>query len=187
MKASFLTGPMQSQVREIPIPEIGDEDILLRVAYVGICASELHPWRTGVGGQNGLMGHEPMGYVAQVGRKVTDFKEGDRVTALGHACFAEYARVPARCVVHVPDGVSDKAALGEPLSCLISAAERTPICYGDTCAIIGLGYMGLVMMSLIALKGPRQVVAIDARPSCEAMAFRHGADVFYTPDQVPEA
>ena len=67
MKASFLTGPMRSQVREIPIPEIGDEDILLRVAYVGICASELHPWRTGVGGQNGLMGHEPMGYVAQSG------------------------------------------------------------------------------------------------------------------------
>jgi threonine dehydrogenase-like Zn-dependent dehydrogenase len=120
-----------------------------------------------------------------VGKNVSRFKEGDRVTALGTGCFAEYCRIPARCAVAVPDGVRDREALGEPLACLVSAAERTPVSLGDTCAIIGLGYMGIVLMDLIALKGAGKIVAIDARRECEALALRHGADAFFLPDEVP--
>jgi threonine dehydrogenase-like Zn-dependent dehydrogenase len=187
MKASFLVGPMKSEVRDVPIPEIGDDDILMRLEYVGVCASELHPWKRGVGGVNGIMGHEPVGYAAKIGKNVAHIREGERVTALGQSCFAEYARIPACRAVPVPDAVPSKEALGEPLSCLVSAAERTPVCLGDSCAVVGLGYMGLVMTDLIALKGAGRIFGIDVRPECEGMALRHGIDVFLTPDRVPES
>ena len=186
MKACFLTGPRKTVVRDVAIPEIKDDEILMRVTMVGMCASELHPWMEGSRLDDPVMGHEPVGYVEKVGDRVQHLKVGDRVTAIGARCFAEYAALPAQKVIRVPDSIPDDQALGEPLSCLISAAENTPVHLGDTCAVVGLGYMGTIMTNLIALKGAGRLVAIDGRVECRASALKHGATEFMTPDQVPE-
>src|SRR5215472_14878380 len=74
--------PGSVELREIPVPQIGEEDVLLRVDAVGICGSDLHQYH----GKNGwpvnypvVLGHEFAGVVAERGNRVYGFREGDRV------------------------------------------------------------------------------------------------------------
>jgi threonine dehydrogenase-like Zn-dependent dehydrogenase len=78
------------QVKEIPDPEIGPEDVLIRVRSCGVCGSDLHLYETDNEGYliypswtklPVVIGHEFAGNVAAVGEKVTDFKVGDVVSA----------------------------------------------------------------------------------------------------------
>jgi L-iditol 2-dehydrogenase len=82
MKALVLTKYNHLEIQEWPKPEIGPDEVLLRVAACGICGSDIH----GMDGSTGrrqppiVMGHEASGTVAQVGGNVTTWKSGDRVT-----------------------------------------------------------------------------------------------------------
>ena len=82
MKALLLTEYKHLEVTDMLVPEIGPEDILVRVRACGICGSDVH----GYDGSSGrrvpplVMGHEASGLVAAVGKGVTRFREGDRVT-----------------------------------------------------------------------------------------------------------
>jgi len=71
--------PLEHQ--DIPIPEIGVSDVLIRVAAAGICHSDAH-YRAGISKIDNLpltLGHEIAGYVEQVGGDVTRLSAGDRV------------------------------------------------------------------------------------------------------------
>src|SRR5881227_4028544 len=66
---------------DIPIPQIGPSDVLIRVAAAGICHSDVH-YRGGISKIDHLpltLGHEVAGYVEQVGRDVTNVLPRDRV------------------------------------------------------------------------------------------------------------
>ncbi len=82
MKALVLTACNQFSVEEVPIPEYGSDDILVRVKACAICGSDVH----GMDGSTGrrippiIMGHEASGTIEKVGGSVEDFKAGDRVT-----------------------------------------------------------------------------------------------------------
>jgi L-iditol 2-dehydrogenase len=82
MKALLLKEYKQLEVTEMPTPEIGDDDVLVRVRACGICGSDVH----GFDGSSGrrvpplVMGHEASGVVAKLGRNVRHLREGDRVT-----------------------------------------------------------------------------------------------------------
>lgn len=80
----------QFQLEDVPVPQIGHNpfsphDVLIEVAYCGICGSDIHKWkdkdRRGVKGPSKpvVSGHEMSGTVIEVGSGVTDFKPGDRV------------------------------------------------------------------------------------------------------------
>ena len=66
------------------MPEIGDEDVLLEVAAVGVCGSDLHMW-TGDHSWNVnypcVLGHEFAGHVRKTGVRVANFKTGERVVS----------------------------------------------------------------------------------------------------------
>ena len=85
MKAAFLTGLRQVEVRDVPEPKIErDDDVLLRVEVVGVCGSDMHYYRTGrIGTQvveyPWIVGHECSGEVVAVGEAVTNVRVGDRV------------------------------------------------------------------------------------------------------------
>jgi alcohol dehydrogenase/L-iditol 2-dehydrogenase len=72
------------ELREMPLPGVGDEDVLLRVRGVGVCGSDVHQYH---GTQSWsvrppvILGHEFCGEVAAVGRAVKGWKEGDRVVS----------------------------------------------------------------------------------------------------------
>ncbi len=186
MKAAVLAGPQKMNVREVPVPALGEYDVLVKVSVCGLCISEVHKWLEGTGGIDGVLGHEPVGIIEAMGRSVTGFRQGDRVTGLMFGGFAQYLRADSRLIVNVPEGVEDMEALGEPLSCLVTAVDKTPIKLGDPVALVGLGFMGLGAMQLARLKGASEIIAIDVREDALETAKRFGADRTYRPDQVPE-
>jgi L-iditol 2-dehydrogenase len=85
VKAAFLTGIREIEIRDIPEPDgPGAADVLLKVDTVGVCGSDMHYYRTGrIGDQvvefPWLIGHECAASVVEVGSDVEDLKAGDRV------------------------------------------------------------------------------------------------------------
>src|SRR5881628_1723987 len=76
--------PYSVQLREVAVPEIGDDDVLLEVAAVGVCGSDLHMW-TGDHSWNVaypcILGHEFAGRISKVGSRVKNFEVGQRVVS----------------------------------------------------------------------------------------------------------
>lgn len=124
------------ELQQIPTPEVGDYDVLVRVAAAGICHSDVH-YRAGISSTRRppvTLGHEVAGTVADVGPRVTGIQRGDRVCLhylvtggkcqyckAGHEQFcvsgqmlgkhrdggyAEYICVPADCVLPLPENIS---------------------------------------------------------------------------------
>ncbi|EPE27859.1 GroES-like protein [Glarea lozoyensis ATCC 20868] len=84
--AVYLSGPGQASIKESPLPNITDShSVILKIAYVGVCGSDVHFWKHGgiinkVSEANPLiMGHEASGVVHSIGSAVTTLKVGDRV------------------------------------------------------------------------------------------------------------
>jgi alcohol dehydrogenase/L-iditol 2-dehydrogenase len=135
------------ELREIDKPTIGDDDVLLHVAAVGVCGSDLHQWTAEHGWPVNypvVLGHEFAGVVAEVGKNVKNWREGDRgvsetaavidldspLTKQGlynldptrkgfgygvNGAMTRFVRVPARCLHRVPDNLPfEKAGLTEP-------------------------------------------------------------------------
>lgn len=81
MKTLFQTGIRQFEIRELPIPEIAEDEALLRVKAVGICGSDIHYWNEGrIGDQvvryPFILGHECAGIVEAVGGNVKGLRPG---------------------------------------------------------------------------------------------------------------
>ena len=81
---NYAKDPGSVELRELPIPEIGEDDVLLKVHAVGICGSDLHQYS---GKQSWhvnypvVLGHEFAGFIAKLGRRVVGFREGDQVVS----------------------------------------------------------------------------------------------------------
>src|SRR5215218_9188976 len=72
------------EMREIPRPEIGEDDVLLKVGAVGVCGSDLHQWTADHGWPVNYpvtLGHEFAGTIAEVGGRVKSWKAGDRAVS----------------------------------------------------------------------------------------------------------
>ena len=72
------------EIREIAVPIIGDDDVLLEVVNVGVCGSDLHQWTADHSWPVNypvVLGHEFGGLIAALGKNVSVWKEGDRVVS----------------------------------------------------------------------------------------------------------
>lgn len=72
------------ELREVDMPVIGDEDVLLEVANVGVCGSDLHQWTADHSWPVNypvVLGHEFGGHITETGKRVTGWKAGDRVVS----------------------------------------------------------------------------------------------------------
>jgi L-iditol 2-dehydrogenase len=80
----YALEPLAVELREVPVPDIGEDDVLLAVGAVSVCGSDVHQahnthsWRVNV---PVVLGHEFGGTVAAAGRGVRAFREGDRVVS----------------------------------------------------------------------------------------------------------
>jgi len=185
MRQMVMEGPGKSKIIEVPIPEINDDEILVKLTLSGICHSEYYPWLTAKEGD--LLGHESIGIVADFGKNVKGFKIGDRVSGLGGGAFKDYIVMePSKCF-HVPDSLKDEDAITEPLACQLSAAMKLPIkTLGDSIAVVGCGYMGLGVISLFKAMGYGRIVGVDKRKIALENALKFGATEVYTPEELPE-
>jgi len=82
MKALVLEDYHRLEYKDVPEPQVGAEDVLIQIEACGICGSDVH----GLDGSTGrrippvIMGHEASGIIAEVGKDVTGWQRGDRVT-----------------------------------------------------------------------------------------------------------
>ncbi|MDR1376763.1 MAG: NAD(P)-dependent alcohol dehydrogenase [Synergistaceae bacterium] len=83
-KAAFMTGIGQMEIREVPMPVAKENEVVVKLEYVGICGSDVHYFEYGRIGDfvvkgDFILGHECAGTVTEVGKNVTHLKAGDRV------------------------------------------------------------------------------------------------------------
>jgi NADPH:quinone reductase len=178
MRAAVLAGPRRIELEDVPRPAPGPGEVLVRLEGSGVCGSNLVPWQ----GREwfrypfapGAPGHEGWGRIAALGAGVNGgLSEGDRVALLSGAAFAEYDVAPQDRVVRVPDAIAGPFP-GEALGCGANVFRRSAIRPGDTVAVVGAGFIGLVALRLASLAGAR-VIALSRRETALRLARDYGA------------
>ena len=85
MRGTYILGDRQVEVRSVPDPTPGPDEVLVRMRAAAVCGSDLHRYRqpTAVarppGAAEWIAGHEPCGEVIEIGERVTTVRPGDRV------------------------------------------------------------------------------------------------------------
>ncbi|MEM8735977.1 MAG: galactitol-1-phosphate 5-dehydrogenase [Planctomycetota bacterium] len=99
-----------------------------------------------------------------------------------HGAFAEYVVVPEHIAFRFPEHLKfEHAAMVEPVSIAIHAANITPIKLGDTALVVGSGMIGLLVVQAARLAGCSQVIAVDLDDDKLETAKSLGADVVCNP------
>jgi 2-desacetyl-2-hydroxyethyl bacteriochlorophyllide A dehydrogenase len=177
VKIAVLCAPHRFDVLDAPMPPIEDDEVLVRVAYCGVCTSELDMWEGKAGSSifPRFPGHEVSGIVEQVGAKVRSLQPGDPVAVwVTERGFADYVAVKAEYCL--PAGnVPLELALAEPLACAVNTVELANLSLGDDVVMIGAGFMGHLVQRLVAMQGPRHLIVADTRADALARARQLGA------------
>ena len=101
MKAAVYRGLNDVRLEEVPVPEIGRGEILVRVHTCGICGTDLKKIASGSHSAPRIFGHETSGVVARIGQDVRKFKAGDRVVVFHHIpcrqCYYCRSKTFAQC------------------------------------------------------------------------------------------
>ncbi len=110
MLAAVYRGINDVRVENIPVPEIGPGELLVRIQTCGICGTDLKKIATGSHSAPRIFGHEMSGRVAKVGSGVKSFKAGDRVMVFHHIpcgeCYYCRFKVYAQCPVYKKVGAT---------------------------------------------------------------------------------
>ncbi|MCD6481605.1 MAG: zinc-dependent dehydrogenase [Thermoplasmata archaeon] len=88
MKVAMYYNNSDVRVEEMPVPEIGDDELLVKVMACGICGSDVMEWYR-IKKAPRVLGHEMVGEIVKVGEKVKNFSEGDRVFVSHHVPCGE--------------------------------------------------------------------------------------------------
>jgi L-iditol 2-dehydrogenase len=110
MRAGVYRGTGRVVVESVPIPEIGEGEVLFRVAACGICGTDIKKIKQGFVDPPRILGHELAGTVVKVGLGVTKFEPGDRVVAFHHmpcgACFYCEKKLFSQCAGYKKTGLT---------------------------------------------------------------------------------
>jgi len=178
MRAAVVTAPGQVEIREVPKPEPGPGQVRIRLEGSGVCASNLTPWAgpewMRFPTEPGDLGHEGWGTIDAVAEEVGDLRPGDRVATLGTRAYAEYDVADASAVAKLPDELAGRSFPGEPFGCAMNIFRRSDIHGGQTVAVIGIGFLGAILVRLASNAGAR-VIAISRRRSSLDLARKMGA------------
>lgn len=194
MKSLIYKGPKTLEYGEVPKPEIGKDEVLLKIKNIGICGTDLHIYNGGMNTPIPLvMGHEFSGIIEAVGENVSDLKIGNRVVGehvvtckkckyclegkpnlclnakvIGldlPGALAEYLAIPKDLVYKIPDNIPfDEAALLEPLTIALYAVRETGNLLDKNVAIIGQGPIGLLLDQVVKNAGGN-VIGIETQES----------------------
>lgn len=179
MMAAVLAGPGEIRLQEFDIPEPGPQQVRVKVEGCGLCASNLPAWQGRPWFEyplpKGSPGHEGWGVIETLGKEVRGLKEGQRVAFFSNSAFAEYDLASTDAIVPLPPSLDDQPFPGEPFGCAFNVFERSRIRAGDTVAVVGVGFIGAVVIAL-AKAAQARVLAIGRRPCSLDLARELGAD-----------
>jgi len=203
MKQIMLHGPDDWRLDDIPDPQPGPRDALIRIAACGICGTDVSYVHMGLTPGHPIpLGHEMAGVVDWVGDEVGGVEVGDRVvvcpsdggagpmgTGGGQGGLTPVLHVPdaadGRRLFPVPDGMPlTTAALAEPLAVGMQSVNQSEAKPGDRVAVFGCGPIGLMALATLADRGVDDVVAIDLSPARLDLAKEMGAAHVLDPTEV---
>jgi len=204
MKVAYWYNNKDIRIEEVPTPNPGPKEMLVKVISCGICGSDIVEWyrlpRAPL-----VQGHEIGVEVVALGDSVNKYKLGDRVfiapkvpclkcfyCKTGHypQCaevkerlpggFAEYILVPEILVERgtylLPENITyDQSTFIEPLACVVRAQRQARLKKGQSVLVIGCGMSGLLHIKLAKAKGCK-VIAADISKMKLEKALRIGAD-----------
>jgi len=185
MFAGQITGARRLEMIEIPIPEISNDEILVRLQVGSICGSDLpyflfdksHPALTGASAPlpPTLSLHELVGVVTQ--SRSEQFKEGDRVLGLPtipHRGLAEYFVSSSDRAVLLPNGDANHLVVSQPLGTVVHAWRKLPRGL-ETAVVLGQGPIGQLFTALLHQKGVGRLIAVDLLPERLELSTKMGA------------
>ncbi len=178
MRAAVLTRPETIEIQEIPRPVPRDGEVQIRVESCGVCASNVapfegRPWFS-YPFEPGAPGHEACGRIEMLGRSVSGWQAGDRVAFLSNHGFAEYDVAKVEAIAALPPQFDEKQMPAEPIGCVMNIFRRSEIKPGMTVAVVGIGFLGTLLIQLAASRGAR-VLAFGRRPFALELAKKAGA------------
>ncbi|PLR79790.1 L-threonine 3-dehydrogenase [Bacillus canaveralius] len=174
------TRKFETMSREL---RIEDDEILVKTTQASICDADLRAW-LGMHMPNDLpsfsfIGHEGGGEVVAIGKKVREFKVGDKVMAFGPLnTFSNYFKGTVDQCFKVPDGLDvEVACLGEPTCVGIYGVFHSGVQLGDVVLVAGLNFQGLIAVQGLKKRGANKVIAVDYSDAHLELAKKCGADV----------
>jgi len=199
MKSLWGKAPFRFQLRELPTPEPGPGEVVVKVAACGICGTDVHFLRHNEDWTP--LGHEVVGTIVAVGPHVACWQGGETVIAENHtgcgvceqckngralycqnlatymndrAGFADYLRVRADMVQgYDAEALAPfQAALAEPLTVALDLLQRADPDLNDEVAVFGPGPIGLMLTRLAKLRGARRVFLTGSNRSTPRGRYR---------------
>lgn len=215
MKISMWRNNSDIRIEEVPMPEPGPDEMLVKVISCGICGSDISEWyrlpRAPL-----VLGHEIGAEIIKTGKNVTKYAPGERVFVAPKvpcmACeycknehypvcpnvkdrlpggFAQFLVVPAGLVEKgtylLPEGISyDQSTFIEPLACVVRAQRLSGLKEKQGVMILGCGMSGLLHLKLAKVRGCR-AIAVDISEKRLAFAKTIGVDtVINASENVPD-
>ena len=166
-------GPEVLELAELPIPQPGPGQVLIRVEAIGVNFIEIY-FRKGVykAALPLTPGSEAAGTVEELGPGVTGFAAGDAVASVSVlGSYAEYALVPAAQLVKVPEGLSMEqaaAAMLQGMTAHYLSHSTFPLKAGDTALVhAGAGGVGLLLTQMAVRLGARVITTVSTPAKAE--------------------
>ncbi len=189
-RAAVLVKPLTTQVTPAPLADPAENEVRVRLEGCGVCASNLSVWEGRPWFEYprpaGSPGHEGWGRVDAVGSAVEDLDTGERVALISGHAYAEFDVAPRESLVKLPQAFDDLPFPGEPLGCVMNIFERAQIESHHRVAVVGAGFLGL-MITQLATKLGAQVVVLSRRKYALGLARRMGAVETLSTQQPNEA
>ncbi len=213
MKAVIFPQTETIVIDTVPDPTCSPDGLVVKIAVSGICGTDIHIYRNEYLSEFPLIpGHEFGGTVVEVGRNVTNFAVGDRVSVdpnlycdfcdfcrneqANHCAnwqgvgvtrsgaFAEYIQVPAKACYPIPDHMTNtQAAFIEPLACVVYALRRMRVRPADRVLIIGAGPMGLLLVQALRHSGASLITVVEKQEHRLKLAKSMGANAIVLANQ----
>lgn len=205
MRALVFDGPGDVRFKDVPIPELAEDEVLIRTSYAAVCGTDVHMLEGSFPAKPGIvMGHEASGVVEAVGRSVKHVVPGQPVTASPiivcgqcKACrngrynvcryrkhlgieadgvYAEFYKLPGTSVFPAPEGLDPReAALVEPAAVAYHAVCRAAPTPTETVVIIGDGPIGLFLLESVIAFGCQRIILSGHRKRRLDLALELGA------------
>lgn len=193
MKAYVLEGIERFVYKDVPVPQLGGDEVLVEVVNVGICGSDIpRIFKTGTYHFPTIPGHEFAGIVRQTASEKNEHLIGKRVGVfplipcmecaqckkrayemcqsynyLGSRTdggFAEYVAVPAWNLIELPTNVSfEDAAMLEPTSVALHAVRQADMRNVVSAAVYGCGTIGALVIQWLQNMGVKELYAVGTR------------------------
>ena len=203
-----MTNPGEIIFREVPVPEVKENQVLVKIMNIGVCGSDIHVYH----GKHPFtkypvtQGHEVSGEITELGKNVTEFHVGQKVTIepqvyCGH-CYpcrhgkynlceelkvmgfqttgtaSEYFAVDASKVTPIPEDMSyEEGAMIEPLAVAVHGVKQIGDVAGMNIAVLGAGPIGNLVAQAAKGMGAAKVMITDISDLRLAKAKECGIDV----------